>query len=149
MCQSNPRHGANDVSDSLRQKCVPVLIKHLDDRFSSFNNSLYENRSWLNPANWRVDVTTEVASMEVLAAHFSTPLAAAGCQSTKIKREWQTLKVLHKSFYRGMKARDLWGQIIQYRRDELPNLHVCLLVEVQYLSFPMILCFHETNKFEI
>ena len=76
---------------------------------------------WLYPANWREDdVTAEVEAMEVVAAHFSTSLAAVGFQSSKIKREWQMLKVLHTSFYR--------GQIVQYRRDDMPN--ICLLVEV-------------------
>ena len=130
MCQSNLRHAANDVSDSLRQKCVPLLIKQLDDRFSSFKNgSVYTSMFWLNPANWREDdVTAEVEAMEVVAAHFSTSLAAVDFQSSKIKREWQMLKVLHTNFYRGMKAKDMWGQIVQYRRDDMPN--ICLLVEV-------------------
>ena len=105
-------------------------MKRLDDRFSSFNNeSVFTSMSWLNPANWREDdVTAEVEAMEAVAAHFSTSLAAVGFQSNKIKREWQMLKVLHKTFYRGTKTKDMWGQIIKYRRNDMPNM--CLLVEV-------------------
>ncbi|XP_033632523.1 zinc finger protein 862-like [Asterias rubens] len=130
MAQRNLRHGVNDVSESLCQKCIPLLMKRLDDRFSSFNNeSVFTSMSWLNPANWREDdVTAEVEAMEAVAAHFSTSLAAVGFQSNKIKREWQMLKVLHKTFYRGTKTKDMWGQIIKYRRNDMPNM--CLLVEV-------------------
>ena len=38
ICLRNLRHRANDASDSLHQKCIPLLVKRLDDRFSSFNN---------------------------------------------------------------------------------------------------------------
>ncbi|XP_038063160.1 zinc finger protein 862-like [Patiria miniata] len=119
----------SDMSRKLKQKVVPALMKKLDERFQSFSNTLFKNMFWVNPANWRSDAPeTEIESLQACSNHFSTTLVASGFDSSKIKLEWQTLKIVHKSFYQGMEAGEMWAKVLQYRRKEFPNL--CLLVEL-------------------
>ncbi|KAJ8038164.1 hypothetical protein HOLleu_19166 [Holothuria leucospilota] len=133
MVHVAPHRGAGVAmmpgSDMLKQSALSALTKCLKDRFTSFNHDLYKHMHWINPANWRTDdVSSEMESLEAVGDYFSTTLLAAGYESTKIKREWSMLKVVQRNYYQGFQTSELWGQILQYRKNEFPNL--CLLVEV-------------------
>lgn len=119
------QHGIN----TLKERSLPALKTCLDGRFNSFNKeSLFQDMMWVDPANWRSDITEELESIKAVAEHFEVTLASAGYDGSKIKREWKDLKIIARNIYKGVAADGLWEQILQYRRTEHPNL--CLLVEV-------------------
>lgn len=121
------RH-AIDVQN-LKRKVLPVIIKCLQERMKPFvTDPLYKNMLWVDPANWQNNSEVEVTAMEALADHFSTTLGFHGFQSSNIKKEWKSLKLMAKHFYAGVKAKDLWASILTCRKKEFPN--VCMLVEI-------------------
>jgi len=62
--------------------------------------------------------------------HFTIPLALNGFTADfkKLSSELKSLKCIVHHYYNNVPARELWKNVLQYRRKELPNL--CLLVEL-------------------
>lgn len=110
---------------SLKAAVIPDLKARFLARFESFNDSLFTNCRWLDPANWteEEDTSIELTAMLKVADHFRTPLAATAFDEKHPKQEWKSLKHTVKTYYCGVKATNVWQRIILvYRKDKYPNV---------------------------
>ena len=82
---------------------------------------------WANPANWS-STTFELKSLNFLASHFAVTISVTTFDPEKLKKEWKNLKLTVNSYYKKVKASQLWERILQYRQNKFPN--ICLLVEI-------------------
>ena len=112
---------------NLKERTVPALKDSLDDRFSSLDSELYNAMYWIDPANWR-GPEEDVNAMKVIADHFKTTLQDHGFAVENLASEWKNLLVIHRTFYKGMKAQEMWGKVLEYRRKDFPN--ICLLLDI-------------------
>ena len=110
------------------------LRKRLD-MSANAADGLFMNMRWVDPANWG-NVDEEIQMMLSVAEHFKVTLQHAkfNFDQRALKQEWKRLKDLVQLFYRRWKAKKLWQQILEYRREEFPN--VCLLVEIIFCIGP-------------
>ena len=118
---------ADSVVDKIKKKTIPEMNKCLDERFQSFNDDIFKNMSWLNPANW-CDTKAEIKSLEALSEHFEVPLRQCGFDKSRLIDEWKDFKRNVKHFYPGVKAKRLWKNIFLYRKKSFPN--ICILAEI-------------------
>jgi hypothetical protein len=114
----------------MTSEIVPALSNCLDRRLGSFQDTLYTNMMWVDPANWKDDAVlpSELEALNTVATHFAEPLQFRGYDHTKVKNEWKDLKHTVKYYYSGVQAFVLWTRIFQYRSKQFPN--ICLLVEL-------------------
>lgn len=117
------------VVERLRRRAIPDVVKCLEDRMKPFlEEDIFKNMNWLDPANWQEDSDVQINAMKAIAEHFSVTLGCHGFDITKLKPEYKNLRITTKHFYAGVKAKEFWRSILQYRRPDYPN--ICLLVEV-------------------
>ena len=112
---------------NLKERTVPALKGSLDERFSSLDSELYNAMYWIDPANWR-GPEEDVEAMKIVADHFKTTLQDHGFAVGNLATEWKNFLVIHRSFYKGMEAQEMWGKVLQYRRSNFPN--ICCLVDI-------------------
>ena len=60
--------------------------------------------------------------------HFKGPLDHCGLDIHKVLPEWKNFKLFVKNNYVGYEALSLWKKIIQYRKEEFPN--ICMMAEL-------------------
>ena len=96
------REGVTTDTVTREQNVLPALLECIDWRFISFSSgtqavNIYQHIMWLNRANLRNDILSELDSMQTFANHFSTTLEAAGFDGDKIKHACRNMKIIAKS----------------------------------------------------
>ena len=66
--------------------------------------------------------------MNKIGKIFAIPLSLSGFDSSKISTEWKDFKSLVKHFYPKIKTLELWERILNYRKNQFPN--ISLLAEI-------------------
>ena len=120
--------GPRSTQINLKKKAVPLVLECLETRMSVFQDGIYKDMLWVDPANWQKDSSAEIEALNKLATHFAITLEHHGFDITNIKSEWKRFKILVNHNYAGMAARELWVKIVQYRKKEYPN--VCMMAEL-------------------
>lgn len=115
------------ASDAKRN-VISSLATLLKDRFKDFDNGVYAAMSFFDPKNWTDEKDYGNDAIVTFANHFQTTLAVTSYDSSKVLREWRMLRNYVKVWFRKVEAEDLWKKIINFKRDEFPN--VCALAEI-------------------
>lgn len=107
----------------MQQKMLPELVQCLSERFSSFNDKMYQQMVYTEPANWDLsNYHAEVDSIINFAKHLEGKATTTLDQSC-LQEEWANFRLMYKQFDNKFKtAKQLWSQIFQYSRDSFPNL---------------------------
>ena len=121
---------AIDVIYRLQDTAKTRIKKCLAERFRSFEEEIFAHMNFISdPSNWSSDeITAEIPSLIAVAEHFSSPLSHKALDASKLRREWQDLRITVKNFYPKLKCSPLWKQLLNFRRANFPN--VCQIAEL-------------------
>ena len=120
--------GSDQILLNLKSKIIPNVQSALDTRFRSFESAEFSYMKWLDPANWCNDSKSEIECLNRIGKIFAIPLSLTRFDSSKINTEWKDFKSLVKHFYPGIKTLELWERILNYRKNQFPN--ISLLAEL-------------------
>ena len=119
---------SRQIASREKKEVGGKLKSLLQKRFQNSNEDLYETMRFIDPACWdnRKDYGNEVLAK--FTEHFDSTLSKAGFDTRKVLAEWRSFKNYVKASQKGVDVKTLWQRIFQYKRDEYPNL--CLCVEI-------------------
>ena len=117
-----------------KKEMTDNLIMMLEQRFSSFEESVFKNMEWLDPKNWSDEHEYGHDQIQAFANHFSILVANTAYESNKVLHEWKRFRIFVKANYQRdlmedkTNAKKIWKHILNYRRKEFP--HLCFLMEL-------------------
>lgn len=125
---------AIEIASREKKKIASELIDYLENRFSSFDDPVFENMKWFDPKNWLEDSAYGNDQIEFLSDHFETILSKTAFLKASALIEWKKFKSFtrvnfgDKLLSNGIDARGVWKTILRYRKSQFPSL--CLLAQI-------------------
>lgn len=116
--------------DHAKNRTATSIKEHLQKRFSSVEDGIYQHMTWIDPAYWKKDSKDELDSIKHFINHFHVPLASTTFDESKVKSEWNKLKMTHGFFYSKHEALEFWQQILNFRRQEYPNISLLAVLVI-------------------